>query len=186
MTRLLLLIKKVISDYPGSEEARLAQRDLRAIYVDLNKVDDYLAFASALPGGGSFDVSERDSLTYVAAERVYLRGNVAEAKASFVRYLQSFPQGAFSTDASYYLGLIAYQHKDYREALTYLEQVLKYSGSKYYGEALAMSAAIAYEDKDYSKALGALQAIGRPFGIRGRASSGTAWSTQKQQRTERH
>ena len=146
--------KKVISDYPGSEEARLAQRDLRAIYVDLNKVDDYLAFASALPGGGSFDVSERDSLTYVAAERVYLRGNVAEAKASFVRYLQSFPQGAFSTDASYYLGLIAYQHKDYREALTYLEQVLKYSGSKYYGEALAMSAAIAYEDKDYSKALG--------------------------------
>lgn len=146
--------KKVIADYPGSEEARLAQRDLRSIYVDMNKVDEYLAFASSLPGGVSFDVSERDSLTYVAAERVYMRGDAAGAKASFVRYLQSFPEGAFSTDASYYLGLIAYGQKDYKEAASYLEQVLKYSGSKYYGEALAMSATMAYEGHDYEKALG--------------------------------
>lgn len=145
--------KKVIADYPGSEEARLAQRDLRAIYVDLNRVDDYLAFVSSLPGGASFDVNERDSLTYVAAERVYLRGNVDEAQASLVRYLQSFPQGAFCTDASYYLGLIAYRQENYSEASAYLEQVLKYPGSKYYGEALSMSAAMAYEGKDYAKAL---------------------------------
>ena len=145
--------KKVIADYPGSEEARLAQRDLKSIYIDLNKVDEYMAFASALPGGASFDATERDSLTYVAAERVYMHGKIEEAKTSFVRYLQSFPQGAFCMDASYYLGLIAYERKNYQEASSYLEQVLKYSGSKYYGEALAMSATMAYEGKDYAKSL---------------------------------
>ena len=108
--------KQVITKYPGSAEARLAQRDLKSIYVDLNKVDDYMAFASTVPGGATFNVSERDSLTYTAAERAYMRGDIAGAKTSLTRYLQSFPQGAFSVDASYYLGLIDYNQKDYAAA----------------------------------------------------------------------
>lgn len=145
--------KKVITSYPGSDEARMAQRDLKSIYVDLNKVDDYMAFASSIPGGANFDVNERDSLTYTAAERVYMKGNLAEAKSSFTRYLQSFPQGAFSVDAHYYLGLIDYNEKNYREAAVHLDKVLAYPDNKYAGEAMAMSADMAYTDKDYAKAL---------------------------------
>ena len=146
--------KKVISDYPGSEEARLAQRDLKSIYIDLNRVDDYLSFVSSLPGGANFDVNERDSLTYVAAERVYMRGETAEAKASFTRYLQSFPQGAFSVNASYYLGLMAYNEQNYAEASAYLDKVLAYPDNKFSGEAMKLSADIAYQGKEYEKALG--------------------------------
>ncbi len=145
--------KEVISKYPGSEEARLAQRDLKSIYIALNRVDDYMAFASSLPGGTNFDVNERDSLTYVAAERVYMRGNIAEAKSSFIRYLQSFPQGAFSVNASYYLGLIAYNEKDYGNAVAYLDKVIEYPDSKFSVEAMAMCADIAYNADDYEKAL---------------------------------
>lgn len=146
--------KKVITAYPGSEEARLAQRDLKSIYIDLNKVDDYMAFASQIPGGANFDVNERDSLTYVAAERIYMRGEIAEAKNSFVRYLQSFPQGAFSVNASYYLGVIAYNQQDYASASSWLDKVLEYPDSKFSTEAMGMSADIAYKGKDYPKALG--------------------------------
>lgn len=146
--------KKVISTYPGSEEARLAQRDLKSIYIDLNRVDDYMAFASTIPGGANFDVNERDSLTYVAAERVYMRGNIAEAKSSFVRYLQSFPQGAFSVNAHYYLGLIDYNEKNYTGAASHLDKVIAYPDNKFSGEAMAMCADMAYKDKAYEKALG--------------------------------
>lgn len=146
--------KKVISTYPGSEEARLAQRDLKSIYIDLNKVDDYMAFASTIPGGANFDVNERDSLTYVAAERVYMRGNIAEAKNSFVRYLQSFPQGAFSVNAHYYLGLFSYNENNFADAVVHLDQVIAYPDNKYSGEAMAMCADIAYKGKDYDKSLG--------------------------------
>ena len=145
--------KKVISDYPGSEEARLAQRDLKSIYIDLNRVDDYLSFVSTLPGGANFDVNERDSLTYVAAERVYMRGETEEAKASFTRYLQSFPQGAFSVNASYYLGLMAYNEKNYTEASAYLDKVLAYPDNKFSGEAMKLCAGIAYQEREYGKAL---------------------------------
>ncbi len=146
--------KKVISKYPGSEEARMAQRDLKSVYIDLNKVDEYMAFASTIPGGANFDVNERDSLTYTAAERVYMRGDMAQAQASFVRYLQSFPDGAFSVNASYYLGLIAYNAHDYGAAASYLNKVIEYPTSKFSTEAMALSADMAYKSKDYAKALG--------------------------------
>ena len=145
--------KKVIATYPGSEESRLAQRDLKSIYIDLNKVDEYVAYASSIPGGANFEVGERDSLSYVAAERVYMKGNIAEAKRSFTQYLQSFPEGAFSLNANFYIGLIDYNNKAYETAAQYLDKVLAYPNNKYSEEAMLMSAEIAYNGKDYQKAL---------------------------------
>lgn len=61
--------KEVIEKYPGSEEARLAMRDLKSIYVDLNRIEEFAALANAMPGHIRFDANEQDSLTYAAAER---------------------------------------------------------------------------------------------------------------------
>ena len=145
--------KKVISNYPGSDEARLAQRDLKSIYIDLNKVDDYAAFVNTIPGGANFDVNERDSLTYAAAEHVYMRGEMPEAKQSFERYIQTFPEGAFSVDASYYLGVIAYNGKKFDEAAQHLGKVIEFPNSKYSTQAMSVCAIIAYNNKEYDKSL---------------------------------
>lgn len=145
--------KNVISSYPGSEEARMAQRDLKSLYIDINKVDEFMAYASSIPGGTSFNVSERDSLTYIASERAYMRGNIAEAKSGFTHYLQSFGQGAFSVNAYYYLGIIAYNEKDYAQAGSFLGKVVEYPDSKFSTEAMNLCAGMAYNGKDYSKAL---------------------------------
>ena len=145
--------KEVIQNYPGSEEARLAQRDLKSIYIDLNKVDEYADFASTIPGGANFDVNERDSLTYVAAERVYMRGEMTEARNSLVKYLQTFPEGAFSLNANYYIGLIDYNQQNYESASAHLNKVLEYPDNKYSEEAMMMSAEMAYLAKDYARSL---------------------------------
>ena len=145
--------KEVIKNYPGSEEARLAQRDLKSIYIDLNKVDEYADFASTIPGGANFDVNERDSLTYVAAERVYMRGEMTEARNSFMKYLQTFPEGAFSLKANYYICLIDYNQQNYESASAHLNKVLEYPDNKYSEEALMMSAEMAYLAKDYARSL---------------------------------
>ena len=131
----------------------MAQRDLKSIYIDLNKVDEYADFASTIPGGANFDVNERDSLTYVAAERVYMRGETADARNSFIRYLQTFPEGAFSLNANYYIGLIDYNQQNYASAAPYLNKVLEYPNNKYSEEAMMMSAEIAYIAKDYAQSL---------------------------------
>lgn len=152
-TEAIKAYKQVINTYPGSEEARLAQRDLKSIYIDLNKVDEYAEFAASIPGGASFDVSERDSLTYIAAEKVYMRGEVREARSSFLRYLQSFPEGAYSLNANYYVGLIDYNQRNYGEAVKHLEKVLQFPDNRYSEEAMAISAEIYYNALNMERAL---------------------------------
>ena len=144
--------KRVIADYPGSEEARQAQRDLRSIYIDLNRVDEYTQYVATVKGA-PLAAGERDSLTYAAAEKVYMRGDNAGAREAFTRYLQQFPQGAFALGAHYYLGLMAYGGKDYATASAHLDKVIEYPDNEYSEEAVAMAAEMAFEGKDYAKAL---------------------------------
>lgn len=145
--------KQVIEKYPGSEEARLAQRDLKSIYIEQNRVDDYAAYAASQKGSIQFDTNERDSLTYLAAEKVYMRGNIQEAEKSMAAYLQSFPEGAYRLNAHYYLGVAAYEKKDATTALTHFDKVLEYPHNKYSEEAMTMAAELTYNSKDYARAM---------------------------------
>ena len=77
-------------------------------------------------------------LPYVAAEKVYIRGDLDGAKTSFTRYLQQFPQGAFALNAHYYLGLIAYNRKDFATARQHLDKVIEYPNNEYSEEAIIM------------------------------------------------
>lgn len=142
----------VAKTYPGSEEARLAQRDLKSIYIDLNRIDDYANFISSIPGGENFDINERDSLTYIAAEKIYMRGDMPEAKNSFIRYLQTFPDGAFNLDAHYYAGLIDYNRNNYAEAITHFEKVIEFPNNKYSEDAMTMSGEIYFNARNFEEA----------------------------------
>ncbi len=145
--------KHVITQYPGSEEARLAMRDLKSIYVDANRVDEYAALAAQMPGQIRFEASEQDSLTYIAAEKVYMKGEIAPAKTSFERYIQSYPEGAFRLNAHYYLCLIGKEQKDDEAVLLHAGKLLEFPNSPYAEEALPMHAEILFNRQQYDLAL---------------------------------
>ena len=145
--------KYVITQYPGSEEARLAMRDLKSIYVEANRVDEFAALAAQMPGAIRFEPSEQDSLTYIAAEKVYMKGEIIPARESFTRYLQSYPNGAFSLNAHYYLSLIGKEQKDETGVLEHTGKLLEYPDSPYSEEALLMHGEILFNRKEYKQAL---------------------------------
>ena len=145
--------KHVITKYPGSEEARLAMRDLKSIYVEANRVDEFAALAAQMPGAIRFEPSEQDSLTYIAAEKVYMKGELTPAKASFTRYLQSYPNGAFSLNAHYYLSIIGKEQKDEVAVLEHAGKLLEYPDSPYSEEALLMRGEILFNHKEYEQAM---------------------------------
>ncbi len=146
--------KKVISDYPGSDEARVAVQDLKSVYLDKNDIDAYADYVKGLGGNVQFAAGEQDSLTYLAAEKLYFKGNLPEAERSFRRYLQSFEGGgAFGLNAHYYLGTIYFSNQDYKQALPEYEKVLQVSDNKFEEDALARVAEIYYLQNDYEKAL---------------------------------
>ena len=145
--------EKVIISYPGSEEALLAQRDLRSIFIELNKIDEYADFLSKVPGHFSFDSSERDSLTYLAAEKIYMKGDVSGAKKSFEKYLDLFPLGAYSLNAHYYTGVIDYSGNNNEDALGHFKKVLEFPDNRFSEDAITKAARIYYDSKDYPQAL---------------------------------
>lgn len=145
--------KHVVETYPGSEEARLALRDLKSIYIDTNRVDEFAALASSLPGNIRFDASEQDSLTYVAAEKIYMRGRIEEAKDSFGKYLRSFPDGAFGLNAYYYLTLIAKEQGQTNLVLEYSGKLLEYPDNPFSEETLIMRSEVQFNLQQYADAL---------------------------------
>lgn len=151
--------KQVVQTYPGSDEARLAMRDLKSIYVDNNHVDEYAAFAAQLPGQMQLNISEQDSLTYIAAERSYMRGEKAVAQRSLERYLQQYPQGAFALQSHYYLCLLGQEQQLDELILPHAEALLSYPTNDYTEDVLLMRANILFNQKAYAEALADYQRL---------------------------
>lgn len=145
--------KRVVSDYPGSEEAKVAIQDLKSVYIDMNDISSYASYVNSLGGSMHVEISEQDSLTYLAAERFFTKGDFGGARQSLENYLKSFPSGAFSSNANYYLAKIAFDKKDYTEAKRLFALVLNSGDTKFREESLARKSEIEYMEKDYTAAI---------------------------------
>ena len=145
--------KRVIEKFPGSEDARNALISLETVYRDMNDIESYINYANSLPGGLRIAPSRQDSLTFLAAERVYMKGSRDEARQALIRYLQSYPDGAFGSDANYYLGVIADEKGNKDEALGYFRKVIDAGNSEFMENALLYAAQAEYEKGNYRQAL---------------------------------
>lgn len=145
--------KKVIAQYPGSQEAKVAAQDLKSVYFDLNDVGGYAEYIRSLGGAVKFEASEQDSLTFLAAERFFVRGNKAQAQESLIKYLQTFPAGAFSNNAHYYLANIYYDNKDFVKAKQEYQEILNAGNNQFTEEAIARMAEMEYNDRNYQAAM---------------------------------
>jgi tetratricopeptide (TPR) repeat protein len=96
--------KQVVTEFKGTAEANDALLGIKNIYVDLNKVDDYFKFAETYGGTGNVSINEKDSLTYLAAEKIYMTGNWKLSKNLFRDYLLNYAQGKFALNAHFYRG----------------------------------------------------------------------------------
>ena len=145
--------KNVISKFPGTDDAKTALVSLETVYSELNDIQSYVNYANSLPGGMRITVSRQDSLTYLAAESVYMRGSKAEAETAMQRYLQSYPNGAYNTDANYYLGVLADGKGNKQQAATYFRKVVDANSAKYLDDALIYVSAIEYNNGNLNQAL---------------------------------
>lgn len=144
--------KKVILNYPGSEQANVAMRDLKSLYVEENMVENYVEFATQTKGSVAIDVTEHDSLAYAAAEQAYMRNETKTATEGFHKYLQQFPDGAYTLGAHYHLGCIYSAQNNYEEALTHLQQVAAVKSCSWCEDATSRIADMAYERRDFNLA----------------------------------
>lgn len=145
-------LKKVVADYPSTSASREALAVIRNIYVDLNKVDEYVDYTSDVPFA-DVTKSEQDSLMFVASETRYMSGDCEKALPGFISYLKKFPDGGFFLNANYYKADCETRTGKLQDALKSYEEILSRPKNSYTENAALKASAILYNMKDYANAL---------------------------------
>lgn len=89
--------RDVISRWPTSEEARLANEDLRRIAAAEGKVEEYAAFLRSVPGAPALDADEMERLVFDAAETALADNE--EDTTLLEQYVSRYPDGRYLAQA---------------------------------------------------------------------------------------
>lgn len=145
--------KKTITSYPGSEEAYTALEQMEAVYVETNRIAEYLKYTKQLGKLNMSITTKDDSLSYAAAELQYMLGNYREAVASLSTYLSQYcPGGRYCTTAQYYTADSHYRLGQMTEALAEYKSLADIVGNPYMQEACTRAAELSYDQHDYQGA----------------------------------
>jgi len=142
--------KKVISKYPSSQDAQQALLAIQQISIAEGNPRIYLDVADK--SGIQLTASEKDSISYLAAESQFSSGKCDLAISSFTNYLNEFKEGYFELPAHFYRGECYYNTKNYGQALQDYQFVIDEGKNLYTEKALAKASRISFESKNYRQA----------------------------------
>ncbi|MDR1673658.1 MAG: tetratricopeptide repeat protein [Bacteroidales bacterium] len=149
----LTYYKKVIADYPASPEARNALLGVRTVYVSMNNVDAYVSYANSLGSFANVSLSEQDSLTYKAAENLYMSGDCEKSEKSLKQYLDRFPYGNFKINATFYMADCLLREGKLDESMKGFEFVIDQPRNMFTEQALMSASAIYFNQGKFEEAL---------------------------------
>ena len=143
--------QKLVKQYPQSVESDEALENMKNIYVEDGRPNDYVDFVKST--GKVISVSEADSLTYSSAELKYTNGDCTAAIAGFNNYISKYPDGSFVLQAYFLRSECYLKNKDFNNAVTGYESVIGQGNSRFAERAALQASRIYYfELKDYPKA----------------------------------
>ncbi len=150
-TQALANYQQLLQQYPQSSEADEALGNIKNIYVEEGKPNEYVDLM--IKNGKNISVSEADSLTYTAAEIKYNANDCAAAITGFNNYLSRYATGSYAIEANYFRSECYAKNKDWQNALAGYEYVNGKGLNAYFEKATLAAARIYYfELKDYTGA----------------------------------
>lgn len=144
--------KKVIENYPNSEESMIAINSMEGIYQDLNDISSYANYVNSLGGKQVVTASRQDTLTFQAAENIFMKGRKDESKSAFQNYLKAYPQGRFASNAHFYLGNMSFDAGNKDDAYIHFTEVINANNVKLTDDALIFVSGIDFDRKNYAQA----------------------------------
>jgi len=147
------MYKRVVAEFKGSSEAQNALIGIKNIYVDMAKVDDYVKYVESLGEYGTISTSEKDSLTYIAAENIYMAGDCEKAQKKLQEYLDKYANGNFSVNANFYLADCYDRTEKEEEAVKAYSYVISKPKSDFTEQALLGAARLNFKLEHYKDAL---------------------------------
>ncbi|MFA7082596.1 MAG: tetratricopeptide repeat protein [Bacteroidales bacterium] len=147
----LKTLDKLVKSYPKTEESQSGIKSIRTIYVSQNKVEEFSEYIKTIPDA-NFTVNEEDSITFEAAENLYMSGECKKSIKGFRDYLNKFPVGFFSVNANYYLADCLMKENKKDSALISYLFICSAPKNMFTENSLLNAANISYETKEYKQA----------------------------------
>ncbi|MBR5820337.1 MAG: tetratricopeptide repeat protein [Alistipes sp.] len=144
-SRSLAAYREVVESAPRSSEAREAMQGIRDIYVSDGNVEAYFAYAEKVGVESDLSALSRDSLSFAAAQKLYLDERRDDAARSLRSYLKSYPKGGYRVDALYYLSSLYVQNDQTEEAIESLTELVSLGQHPYQTESLKQLAKLCKE-----------------------------------------
>lgn len=114
--------KDVIRTWPTSEEASVANDDMRRIAGANGTLMEYAQWLSGISGAPQIDPDEMDAITFEAAETAY--ADNPESTQRLEQYIAQYPDGRYLANALMDLAEAADNAGDAQKALSYLDRLL--------------------------------------------------------------
>lgn len=115
--------RDIISTWPTSEEASLANDEMRRMVAADGRLAEYAQFLSGIKGAPQITPDEMDAITFEAAETAY--ADNPEATQLLENYVSQYPDGRFLSQALMDLAEAADNAGNSRQALQYLDQLIR-------------------------------------------------------------
>lgn len=148
----LTTYKDVVKKYPSTPESVAALLGIKNIYVGQGQPQAYFDYVKTV-STVNISAGAQDSITYEAAEQLYLKGDHNTAAKNFDEYLKKFPNGYFALNATFYKAESDFRNKEFARALTGYEYVIAQPRNLFTEKSLLKAGNIRYDEKNYDAAL---------------------------------
>lgn len=144
--------KEVVAKHPNSNEARQAVTNIKNVYIDIGKVDEYAVWVKNVSFANVTD-AELDNATFQSAENKFLENNNEKAIEGFNKYLKAFPNGINALKSHFYLAQSYNNTKQFNEAIPHYTYVTKQDKSEFTEESLTKLANIYLQKEDWNNGM---------------------------------
>ncbi|WP_418981654.1 tetratricopeptide repeat protein [Alistipes sp.] len=157
--RSLKYYEQVVATAPRSSEAREAMQGIREIYVSRGDVDGYFDYAARAGMEGDLSALSRDSLSFAAAQKLYLSEAYEPASRSLRSYVKSYPKGYYRNDALYYLSDCYLRSGERGAAIETLSELAAQANHRYTVTVLEKLSEMTFADGRYDEAASAYRRL---------------------------
>lgn len=143
---------KVVQAAPQSSQSKSALQGIKDIYMARGSADDYFDYAQRLGLEGNVSAMTRDSLSYAAAQKLYLESKTKEAATSFAGYLNNYPKGYYRNDALFFLSDCHIRNGNEDEAIKSLSELSAQGHTQYSERVLERLSSMCYKREMWAEA----------------------------------
>lgn len=172
----------VVKAAPQSAHSKSALQGIREIYVDSGNADAYFDYAQKVGLDGDVNHMTRDSLSYAAAQKLYLSDKTEEAANGFKNYLNNYANGHYRNDALFFLSDCYIRNGNESDAIVTLTELSNQGQTQYTERVLEKLSSMSYKLERWetaAKAYRQLYDVTADVAVKKSSASGYVASTLK-------